>query len=134
LHPIEKLSQQMKPPKSTRQDVFVQYKLWLSNLSGESIIGENRLRLLQEISDRGSLSAAALALGVSYRKAWGDLRRAEELLGYPLTVKHRGGQKGGCSELTPAAKRLLEAYDALKKELNRSFGEATADFRRRINE
>jgi len=124
----------MKPNKSTRSDVFVQYKLWLSTISGESIIGEGRIMLLQEIADRGSLSAAAEALGVSYRKAWGDLRRAEELLGYPLTEKERGGIAGGRSRLTPAALRLLEAYAALKRELSRNINAATADFQRRINE
>ncbi len=124
----------MKPPKSTRNDVFVQYKLWLSTISGEGIIGEGRIKLLQEISDKGSLSAAAEALGMSYRKAWGDIKRAEELLGYPLTEKQRGGKQGGRSELTPAAVRLLEAYQALKKEVNRNLDDATANFRRRMNE
>lgn len=123
----------MKPPKSTRKDVFVQYKLWLASVSGEGIIGEGRLRLLSSIAEKGSLSAAAEALGVSYRKAWGDIRKAEELLGYPLTEKHRGGKDGGSSVLTAQALKLIEAYEALKKEINRNVGEAFDNFQKKIN-
>lgn len=123
----------MKPPKSTRKDVFIQYKLWLSSISGEGIIGEGKIRLLSEIAAKGSLSAAAESLGLSYRKAWGDVKKAEELLGYQLTEKHRGGKDGGGSILTPRAEKLLEAYNALKKELNRNMDDAFSDFQDKIN-
>jgi molybdate transport system regulatory protein len=124
----------MKLPKPTRNDVFVQYKLWLESISGEGIIGEGKVRLLKEIGLRGSLSAAAEALGLSYRKAWGDIRKAEALLGYPLTEKRRGGKEGGSSILTPQAVRLLDAYDALRKELNRNLDEAISHFQENINQ
>jgi molybdate transport system regulatory protein len=118
----------MKPPKSSRNDVFVQYKLWLSSVSGEGIIGDGKVRLLEAIHDTGSLSAASERMGLSYRKAWGDIRKAETLLGYPLTEKHRGGKDGGSSRLTPQALRLLEAYKALQKETERSVEKAFRDF------
>ena len=124
----------MKPPKSTRNDVFIQYKLWLQSISGEGIIGEGKIRLLQKIAELGSLSAAAEVLGMSYRKAWGDIRKAEKLLGYPLTEKHRGGRDGGSSVLTPRAIRLLEAYNALKMDFSRNLDEAVTEFKRRISE
>lgn len=122
----------MKPPKSTRNDVFVQYKLWLSSVSGEGIIGEGKIRLLQAVDELGSLSAAANSLGLSYRKAWGDIKKAEKLLGYELTEKHRGGKDGGKSVLTPAAARLLEAYRALQLEVNRNIDSAVHDFQKKI--
>jgi len=124
----------MKPPKSTRKDVFVQYKLWLASVSGEGIIGEGKVQLLQSIDELGSLSAAATALGLSYRKAWGDIRKAEELLGYDLTEKHRGGKDGGRSTLTPAARRLLEAYRALRVEVTRNIDTAVNEFQNKIKE
>jgi molybdate transport system regulatory protein len=118
----------MKPPKSSKYDVFVQYKLWLSSVSGEGIIGDGKVMLLEAIRDTGSLSAAASQLGLSYRKAWGDIRKAESLLGYPLTEKHRGGKDGGSSRLTPQALRLLEAYRALQVETGRSVEKAFREF------
>ncbi len=124
----------MQPPKTTREEVFLQYKLWLESVSGEGIIGEGKIHLLLEIRERGSLSAAATAMGLSYRKAWGDIRKAETLLGYPLTEKHRGGKDGGSSVLTPQALRLLDAWVALKKEVNRKVDEAFHAFQKRVNQ
>ncbi|MFO7721884.1 MAG: LysR family transcriptional regulator [Bacteroidales bacterium] len=118
----------MKPPKSSRNDVFVHYKLWLSSVSGEGIIGDGKIRLLEAIRDSGSLSAAAERMGLSYRKAWGDIRKAEALLGYPLTEKHRGGKDGGSSTLTPQAIRLLEAYKALQVQTEKSVEKAFREF------
>lgn len=124
----------MKPPKSTREDVFVQYKLWLQSITGEGIIGEGKIKLLQKVSELGSLSAAAESVGISYRKAWEDIRKAERLLGYPLTEKHRGGRDGGKSILTPQAEKLLDAYGALKKDFSRNLDEVVETFKRRISE
>ncbi|MBU3928739.1 MAG: molybdenum-binding protein, partial [Bacteroidetes bacterium] len=68
----------MKPPKSSKNDVFLRYKLWLSAVSGEGIVGESTHLLLRKIEEMGSLKAAAEFLGISYRKAWGDIKKSEE--------------------------------------------------------
>ena len=122
----------MKPPRSSKNDVFLRYKLWLSAVSGEGIIGESQYRLLRSIEKHGSLKAAAEELGTSYRKAWGDIKHAEELLGYDLTEKHRGGKDGGKSSLTRKAGNLLEAYDALHKKLDDTIEDAYAEFKKKI--
>lgn len=122
----------MKPPRSSKNDVFLRYKLWLSAVSGEGIIGENKYQLLKTIEKLGSLKAAAEALGVSYRKAWGDIKASEELLGYDLTEKTRGGVGGGKSALTDKAKKLLEAYDALHRKMDDAIEDAYEDFRNQI--
>lgn len=122
----------MKPPRSSKNDVFLRYKLWLSAVSGEGIISENEYLLLRKIEELGSLKAAAEHLGVSYRKAWGDIKKSEELLGYDLTEKHRGGVGGGKSDLTPRAKNLLEAYDALHKKMDTAIEDAYAEFKDQI--
>jgi molybdate transport system regulatory protein len=123
----------MYPVKPTREDVFLQYKLWLETVSGEGIIGEGKIRLLLEVREQGSLRAAAENLGMSYRKAWGDIKKAEKLLGFPLTEKHRGGRSGGSSELTLSALHLLDAWQALKKEINRNMDVAFEQFWKKIN-
>jgi len=119
----------MKPPKSSKNDVFLRYKLWLSAVSGEGIVGESTHLLLRKIEEMGSLKAAAEFLGISYRKAWGDIKKSEELLGYDLTVKRRGGIGGGQSDLTTRAKKLLEAYDALHKKMDTAIEDAYAEFK-----
>lgn len=122
----------MKPPRSSRNDVFLRYKLWLSAVSGEGIIDEGQYKMLRTIDDEGSLKAAAEKLGISYRKAWGDIKKAEELLGYELTEKHRGGKDGGKSNLTDKAKKLLEAYDGLHRKMDNAIEEAYDDFKEQI--
>lgn len=124
----------MKPPKSTREDVFLQYKLWLSNIAGEGIIDEKIIKLLKEIANKGSLSLAAKSLGQSYRKAWGDIKNAEVLLGYQLTEKKRGGKSGGCSTLTEKSLKLIEAYDALKKIVDENMIDAGKQFKKKIDD
>ena len=122
----------MKPPRSSKNDVFLRYKLWLSAVSGEGIIGEGQYHLLRAIEGNGSLKAAAEELGTSYRKAWGDIRKAEELLGFDLTDKHRGGKDGGKSILTNKAINLLEAYDALHKKMDSAIEDAYEEFKEQI--
>ena len=122
----------MKPPRSSKNDVFLRYKLWLSAVSGEGIIGEGQYFLLRAIERKGSLKAAAEELGTSYRKAWGDIKNAEELLGYDLTEKVRGGTDGGRSTLTDKARNLLEAYDALNKKLDNTIENAYEEFKEKI--
>ncbi len=122
----------MKPPRSSKNDVFLRYKLWLSAVSGEGIIGEGQYSLLRAIQGKGSLKAAAEELGTSYRKAWGDIKKAEELLGYDITEKHRGGKDGGKSILTNKALNLLEAYDELHKKMDNAIEDAYEDFKDQI--
>jgi len=101
-------------------------------MSGDGIISEEVYALLGEIKDKGSLKAAAESTGLSYRKAWGDIKQAETLLGYELTDKTRGGQEGGQSVLTQAALKLLEAYAALQEKLDDAVEEAFAELKKKM--
>jgi molybdate transport system regulatory protein len=121
-----------KYPKPSRKDVFLTYKIWLSGLVGDGRVDDLTYDLLALIHEKGSLKAAAEAVGVSYRKAWGDLQQAELILGYPLIDRQRGGKDGGYSTLTPAAFRLLEAYRALQQKFDDSVEEAFNEFREKL--
>ena len=114
-------------------NVFLKYRLWLSTKEGIGILGEGRLALLKEIEKTGSLKAAADNIGISYRKAWGNIKHAEEMLGFVLVEKHRGGKSGGASQLTSEGKNLLNAYHELKVDFDKSIKEITRKFFRRIN-
>ena len=121
-----------KRGKASKQKVLLNYKLWLSAVTGEGIIEDNTYLLLQQVREKESLKAAAQELGISYRKAWGDIKNAEELLGYELTEKTRGGKDGGYSILTPKAEQLLEAYHILQTQFNNAVEKAYGDFQSRI--
>jgi molybdate transport system regulatory protein len=122
----------MKRPKASRFEILLNYKLWLSSITGEGIIEEERYHLLQKIQEHGSLKKAAEEMGISYRKAWGDIKKAEELIGYQLAERQRGGKDGGNTILTPKAVKLLEAYDALHTKMDDAVEKAYEEFKRKI--
>ena len=118
--------------KGGRKNVFLSYKVWLSSLTGDGVVGETEYRLLKHIAESKSLKAASDDLGISYRKAWGDLKQAEELLGYQLLEKQRGGKTGGTSVVTDKAQNLIEAYEALQKTFDDQAETAFNEFKNKI--
>ena len=86
------------------------------------------MRLLRAVANGGSISAAARALGLSYRHVWGELRRWEVELGGQL-VQWEKGQRARLSELgdkllwaeAQAQARLAPQIEALRAELERGF-------------
>ncbi len=115
-------------------DVFLKYKIWLSTNDNKNIIGEGMLCLLDEINRLGSLKAASDKMKISYRKAWGNLKETEEIIGFKLITKTRGGISGGKSELTSEAKELLIAYNELKKDFDLAIKNITKKFFNKINQ
>lgn len=82
----------------------------------ERFFGEGPCRLLHGIEKTGSLRSAALAMDLSYSKALRMIKRAEEVLGFPLTTKNIGGKGGGGSSLTEEAKQFLIKYERYREE------------------
>lgn len=119
--------------KKSRQNLFLRYKIWLSSMSGDGVINDSQWELLKAIDKTGSIKTAVIEVGISYRKAWGDLKKTEQALGYSLTDKFRGGKNGGKTLLTEKAKKLLEAYEALQVQFDESIEKAFADFQNKIS-
>lgn len=110
----------------------VDYKIWLDNDQNVGILGEGKIELLKEIHKSNSLVAAANALNISYRKAWGDIKNAEKLLEVQLIDRKRGGECGGTSTLTSDAVRIIEAWDKLHAKFDKAIEESIVDFKRFI--
>lgn len=107
------------------------YKLWLS-LSGEGIFGRGKWQLLDAIQETGSLQAAADMLGISYRKAWGDLREAEKILDIRFLEHYRGGAEGGRSLLTEEGRRWWREYGRFQAEVEKSIARAFEKWQKRM--
>lgn len=73
--------------------------------------------LLAQVKQLGSLRQATEATGLSYRYAWGLIRKAEKQIGTPLLVGRVGGAAGGGADLTPAAHELLRRQRLLQQEV-----------------
>jgi molybdate transport system regulatory protein len=96
------------------------FKLWLSTKDIEGVFGDGKWRLLQAIESTGSLSAASESLRISYRKAWGDIQKAQKALNEPLVEKHRGGNQGGQSTLTEQGKKWVRAYTRFRSDIEKA--------------
>lgn len=94
------------------------HRVWLYRDGLPGVFGDGKAQILAAIADTGSLNLAAIRLGMSYRKAWADLRKAETCLGVPLVERSRGGPGGGGTILTPTAQRLLAAWQAFAADLD----------------
>lgn len=88
----------------------VEYRVWLKK-DGRFLIGEGRARLLRLIEEYSSISKAAEKMGMSYRHAWGTIKKIESALGEKVIISERGGHEGGASQLTPAGKLLLRKFE-----------------------
>ena len=83
-------------------------RVTLFDEDGERFFGEGPCRLLHAIEQTGSLRAAAQSMQMAYTKALGLVRHAEQVLGFALTERKKGG---GGSVLTDEAKEFLYRYE-----------------------
>ncbi|PKL41328.1 MAG: ModE family transcriptional regulator [Spirochaetae bacterium HGW-Spirochaetae-1] len=85
---------------------YVRIHCWLEK-EGGVLFGLGRMQLLRKIEEYGSLKKAAEEMGMSYRGAWGKIKRTEELLGNNLIEKisNKEGYR-----LTAFGRELIEMY------------------------
>lgn len=79
-------------------------------------IGPGKMALLAAIEQAGSISAAAKALGMSYRRAWVLVAETNRCLVEPAVATATGGDRGGGAALTDFGRAFLAAYRALERE------------------
>src|SRR5262245_45645459 len=85
-----------------------------------SVAGRERIRLLEAVGREGSISAAARAVGLSYKAAWDAIDALNDLFGRPLVAARSGGSRGGGAQLTNSGLRVVEALTRLEGELSRA--------------
>jgi molybdate transport system regulatory protein len=79
--------------------------------------GPGKADLLTRIRETGSITAAAAALGMSYRRAWTLVSEANRAFRAPLVELSRGGEGGGGARLTKEGEAVLASYRALESLL-----------------
>jgi len=99
-------------------------RLWVE-LHGRKLLGPGRVELLGHIHRRGSISAAAKKMNMSYRRAWSLVRDMNEVAGEPLVQVAAGGAKGGGASLTTGGKEALEFYQRIVDRLGRAAAEGS---------
>ncbi len=85
---------------------------------GKPGVGPDRIELLEAIAEQGSISAAARALGLSYKGAWDAVQAMNNLFERPLVSAQPGGKAGGAATVTPAGRAVIFAYRKVAADLS----------------
>ena len=91
-------------------------------------LGPGKIRLLELVGELGSISAAARAMEMSYRRAWLLIEASNGLFGGPLVASSTGGSGGGGAKLTPLGVNVIAAYRAMEEEAARLVARHLAKF------
>jgi molybdate transport system regulatory protein len=90
-------------------------------LRGDAIaVGPGKVALLEAVDATGSITAAAKALGMSYRRAWLLVDELNRSLRTPAVESAKGGERGGASTLTPIGRRLVGLYRRIERDAGRA--------------
>ena len=94
------------------------WKLWLER-DGDYIFGPGAYAILQSIRDAGTISGGARKLGMSYRYAWGVIKKIEKKLGITLVETFKGGTEGGGgARVTEDGLKLMKMYANINNAFN----------------
>lgn len=86
-------------------------------LGGAARAGEDRLRLLEAIDRRGSITAAGEEIGLGYRATWDAVQALNNLFPRPLVSARAGGRAGGAAALTPEGAATLRTLRHVQAEI-----------------
>jgi molybdate transport system regulatory protein len=86
---------------------------------GDAItFGPGKIELLRKVGEGHSISSAARALGMTYKRAWALIDTLNRGFGKPVVETSSGGKGGGGARLTPLGEALVACYAALEAKLN----------------
>jgi molybdate transport system regulatory protein len=81
----------------------------------EHYIGPGRVRLLELIGELGSISQAAKAMDMSYKRAWYLLDAFGACFSAPLVLRQMGGKGGGSAQLTEFGAEVVRRYRSMEE-------------------
>lgn len=88
-------------------------RLWIE--ADERFMGVGRLELLRHIQALGSISKAAQAMNMSYKRAWDLVKSLNAQARAPLVLTQTGGKHGGGTEITPTGEQILQEFSELQE-------------------
>jgi len=115
-------------------DIILKYKIWLETDEKEGVLGDGKWMLLKAIDETGCLNDAMKKLGLSYRKTWDNLAKIEEILGFKIVEKQRGGASGGKTGLTKEGKAIVDAFDRFHEKYDAMITDGLEKMLAEINE
>ncbi len=92
----------------------------------EIAMGPGKAALMEAIAREGSISAAARAIGMSYRRAWLLVDAMNRCWAAPLVETAAGGAKGGGARLSETGLAVLAQYRAMETAIGAAAQAETA--------
>ena len=86
-------------------------------------IGPGKAELVERIAQTGSISAAARAMGMSYRRAWQLVEGLNKACREPVVLTAVGGKRGGGAAVTPFGMRLIRLFRGMESKASISIAE-----------
>lgn len=103
----------MSKSGGTKHRLTPSYKLWFES-DGVYIFGPGACAILTAVLEEGTLTKGAEKLGMSYRYAWGVIKKIERKLDTRLIETFKGGKiGGGGSRVTEQGMKFINAYSEL---------------------
>ena len=81
-------------------------------------MGPGKADLLEAIQLKGSISAAAASIGMSYKRAWDLVDIMNKCFSAPVVTTLVGGSKGGGAQVTDFGLAVLRQYRAVESKAN----------------
>lgn len=77
-------------------------------------LGPGKVRLLELIGERGSISAAGRAMGMSYRHAWMLVDSLNQAFVQAVVATRAGGKADKRAELTPFGREVIQRFRVMQ--------------------
>ena len=77
-------------------------------------MGPGKADLLEAIQQKGSISAAALSMNMSYKRAWDLVNTMNKSFKQAVVATSVGGGKGGGAQVTDFGLQVLVQYRAIE--------------------
>ncbi len=95
-------------------------------------MGPGKAELIERIAQTGSISAAARAMGMSYRRAWQLVEALNAAYRQPVVRTAVGGQRGGGAQVTAYGRRLAADFRAMEGKASAAIAADLRRFARRL--
>jgi molybdate transport system regulatory protein len=119
------------PMKSAHRKAPLHIRLNLTPTVG---FGPGKAELLERLAETGSISAAAKAMKMSYRRAWLLLEELNSCFAQPVAKKTKGGSGGGGgATLTPWGQNVLKLYRKIEADARKASTKAIATLQKNLS-
>ena len=102
-------------------------------IGSATALGPGKVDLLEAITASGSISAAARAMGMSYRRAWLLVDAMNRCFDDNLVITSTGGRGGGGARVTPLGGEVLRRYREMEAKAQDSVRGEVAAFAGLLN-